>query len=144
MLKRTGSFGPFWGWNERSEVASQFPRCRATQRRTDRAVQRESLPGRHTFDISKSTTGRKSPKLYQTGEYHWVAYSAFVTSMPALRRNTKAPTITTTKHAQIARNGCLPYPMSPSSKQEFNQPIPDRRARSSLRCVTAICFAASE
>jgi hypothetical protein len=28
MLKRTGSFGPFWG-------CSQFPRCRATQRRTE-------------------------------------------------------------------------------------------------------------
>ena len=28
MLKRTGSFGPFWG-------CGQFPRCRATQRRTE-------------------------------------------------------------------------------------------------------------
>jgi hypothetical protein len=26
MLKRTGSFGPFWG-------CGQFPRCRATQKR---------------------------------------------------------------------------------------------------------------
>ena len=25
MLKRTGSFGSFWGCNERSEFASQFP-----------------------------------------------------------------------------------------------------------------------
>jgi hypothetical protein len=28
MLKRTGSFGPFWG-------CSQFPRCRATQKRAE-------------------------------------------------------------------------------------------------------------
>ena len=28
MLKRTGSFGPFWG-------CGQFPRCRATQKRAE-------------------------------------------------------------------------------------------------------------